>query len=138
MRNGPILARSSNLGGNPQTGCQTVEHTFLPAIAAALICSLVAPASALASEETAEMTIRLGGLDLESKAGSVAAFDRIKTSARVFCGGSEGVVSITTRISARRCQDRMIDRAVTKLDAATVTSLRAASIRKTLMVAARR
>lgn len=115
-----------------------MEHTFLPAIAAALLCSLFTPASAFAREETEEMTVPLSGLNMESAAGALAAFDRIKTSARVFCGGSDGVVSITTRMSARRCQDRMIDLAVTKLDAATVTSLRAASIRNPLVVAAGR
>jgi UrcA family protein len=115
-----------------------VEHTFLPAIAAALLCSLVIPGTALAGEETADMTVQLGGLNMDSVSGSVAAFDRIKGAARVFCGGSEGVVSITTRISAGRCQDRMIDLAVTKLDAAKVTSLRAASLRKPLIMAARR
>jgi UrcA family protein len=115
-----------------------VEHTFLPAIAAAFLCSLVIPSAALAAEETADMTVRLGGLNMESATGSIAAFDRIKGAARVFCGGSEGVVSITTRISAERCQDRMIDLAVTKLDAAMVTSLRAASVRKPLVMAAAR
>ena len=114
-----------------------MEHTFLPAIAVALLCSLT-PASAFAAAETAEMTVRLNGINTESVAGSIVAFDRITRAARVFCGGSDGVVSIATRISARRCQDRMIDLAVTKLDAARVTSLLAASLQKPLMVAAGR
>lgn len=81
---------------------------------------LLSPGLARAAEDA--MVVRLGDLNVVTEPGAQSALRRIRDAADRFCK-VQGMRSARLQLAARTCRTEMIDKAVTQLDAPTVTAM---------------
>ena len=117
---------------------RNLTPTSLASAALLATALLIAPAAASA-QETDQMRVQLGGVDLESQTGSKVALRRIVNASRAFCGDDRSTKSLTQHAAARRCTQKMAYQAVTQLDRPMVTARYegATVLRPAIVVAAR-
>jgi UrcA family protein len=90
--------------------------------AVASACAFLGATPSFAGGEQANMRVSTEGLNLQSDSGAQIVLNRIKYAASVFCEDDGGTKELARRAEARRCRDRMMDLAVSKLDAPLVTA----------------
>lgn len=95
---------------------------FAVASACAFLGATLAGTPSLAGGEQANMRVSTAGLNLQSDDGAQIALNRIKWAASVFCEDDGGTKELARKAVARRCRDRMMYLAVSKLDAPLVTA----------------
>jgi UrcA family protein len=97
------------------------------ASACAFLGAAFAATPAFAQDEQGIMKVRTGGLNLQSDSGAQSVLGRIKYASSTFCEAGAGTMDLARRLEARKCRDRMMYLAVSKLDAPLVTALYHAS-----------
>lgn len=100
---------------------------FAVASACAFLGATLAGTPAIAGGEQANMRVPTAGLNLQSDSGAQTVLNRIKFAASVFCEDTAGTKELARSAEARRCRDRMMYLAVSKLDAPMVTARYSAS-----------
>lgn len=100
-----------------------VRKSFAAAAAAMTLMAWGAsPALAQTSSDTAQMSVRVGDLNLRSDNGAKVALRRITSTSKSFCGGDPGRRTLAEQMETSKCVKRMTYMAVNKLDAPMVTA----------------
>ena len=99
--------------------------------AVASVCAFLGAAfvgtPAFAQDEQGNMRVQTGDLNLRSDSGAQGVLGRIKYASSTFCEARTGTVDLARTLEARKCRDRIMYLAVSKLDAPLVTALYQAS-----------
>jgi UrcA family protein len=111
---------------------------FAVASACAFFGAAFAATPSFAGEEQGSMRVVTGDLNLQSDSGAQSVLHRIKNASSAFCEESIGDRDLRRRLESRKCRDRMMYLAVSKLDAPLVTASYQASGAKPPILLARR
>lgn len=94
------------------------------ALGASVLALVAAPAGSASAQpvQTYSASVTYSDLNLSSRDGARAMYQRIKSTARKLCGGEPTIGDLGGHASWRACVDSAVDNAVARLDAPMVTA----------------